>query len=127
MDYTIAPIEPRTPTEVTAIVTPTSRHTNGAGFFVDPTTPPLTPRLVPVAPQAPARRGVGRRGGSPAPFRERGLLMTLTPDQTRSLSSSFTAFSATMKEGARRPCSPVKEAPPVPMLPPLLRGKRSRT
>ena len=46
-------------------------------------------------------------------------------EQTRSLSSSFAAFTAETKARTRSPCSPLNDSPVPPM--PRLLGKRPRS
>ena len=125
----MAPIEPKTPTEVAPrLVTPKSRQSGGFTFDdappATPSTPPPPERSL-EAPRAPARPGfVRRRSFSRSPA---GLVATLTPEQTRSLSSSFAAFNTEMKPRATRsPCSPLNDGSPVPTMPRLL-GKRPRS
>ena len=70
-----------------------------------------------------ARPGfVRRRSFSRSPA---GLVNMLTPEQTRSLSSSFAAFTAETKARTRSPCSPLNDSPVPPM--PRLLGKRPRS
>ena len=107
----MAPIEPKTPTGAAPrLVTPKSRQSGGFTFDDVPATPstPPPPERSLEAPRAPyidfRRRSFSR---SPA-----GLVATLTPEQTRSLSSSFAAFNTEMKPRATRsPCSPLNDGP----------------
>ena len=123
----MAPIEPKTPTEVAPrLVTPKSRQSGGFTFDDVPATPstPPPPERSLEAPRAPARPGfVRRRSFSRSPA---GLVATLTPEQTRSLSSSFAAFNTEMKPRATRsPCSPLNDGSPVPQVPRLPKRPRS--
>ena len=127
----MAPIEPKTPTEAAPrLVTPKSRQSGGFTFDDVPATPstPPPPERSLEAPRAPARPGfVRRRSFSRSPA---GLVATLTPEQTRSLSSSFMSFADATQMKApratRSPCSPLNDGSPVPPLPRLL-GKRPRS
>ena len=123
----MAPIEPKTPTEAAPrLVTPKSRQSGGFTFDDVPATPstPPRPERSLEAPRAPARPGfVRRRSFSRSPA---GLVATLTPEQTRSLSSSFAAFNTEMKPRATRsPCSPLNDGSPVPQVPRLPKRPRS--
>ena len=123
----MAPIEPKTPTEAAPrLVTPKSRQSGGFTFDDVPATPstPPPPERSLEAPRAPARPGfVRRRSFSRSPA---GLVATLTPEQTRSLSSSFAAFNTEMKPRATRsPCSPLNDGSPVPQVPRLPKRPRS--
>ena len=123
----MAPIEPKTPTEVAPrLVTPKSRQSGGFTFDdappATPSTPPPPERSL-EAPRAPARPGfVRRRSFSRSPA---GLVNMLTPEQTRSLASSFAAFNTETKARTRSPCSPLNDSPVPPM--PRLLGKRPRS
>ena len=74
-----------------------------------------------------ARTGTfARRGAGTLPEGVFDVIVNmLTPEQTRSLSSSFAAFTAETKARTRSPCSPLNDSPVPPM--PRLLGKRPRS